>query len=135
MTHITAVRSAFAASFLALAAGFGIELGPEPQAASAQADNLGLLTPQNSTLVLIDHQPQMIFGVRSHDRQAIRNNVTALAKAAKTFEVPTVLTTVAAETFSGPLIPEIKAVFPQNEGLRPYEHELVGRRARRQGRR
>ena len=82
---------------------------------SVPAANLELLTPQNSSLLLIDHQPQMIFGVRSHDRQALRNNVEALAKAAKTFKVPTVLTTVAAESFSGPLIPEIKNVFPENK--------------------
>jgi nicotinamidase-related amidase len=75
------------------------------------AGGLELLTPQNSTLLLIDHQPQMIFGVHSHDRQAVKNNVAALAKAAKAFAVPTTLTTVAAETFSGPLIPEIREVF------------------------
>lgn len=83
-----------------------------PSPAGVQGGALELLTPQNSMLLLIDHQPQMIFGVRSHDRQAIRNNVAALAKAAKTFAVPTVLTTVAAESFSGPLIPEVKSVFP-----------------------
>lgn len=74
-----------------------------------------LLTPQNSTLLLIDHQPQMLFGVFSHERQLLRNNVVALAKSAKAFGVPTILTTVAAESFSGPLLPEIKAVFPQNK--------------------
>ncbi|MEL6715949.1 MAG: hydrolase, partial [Planctomycetota bacterium] len=79
---------------------------------AAPSGALSLLTPQNSQLLLIDHQPQMIFGVRSHDRQALRNNVEALSKAARTFEVPTTLTTVAAESFSGPLIPEIRAVFP-----------------------
>ncbi len=66
-------------------------------------------------MLLIDHQPQMIFGVRSHDRQSLRNNVQALSKAAKAFEVPTVLTTVAAKSFSGPLIKEIKDLFPGQE--------------------
>ncbi len=75
---------------------------------------LNLLTPDNSTLVLIDYQPQMIFGVHSHDRQMIRNNVEALSKAAKTFDVPTILTTVAAESFSGPMIPEVVNVFPDH---------------------
>ncbi|MFG0318179.1 MAG: hydrolase [Planctomycetota bacterium JB042] len=78
-------------------------------------EKLDLLTPQNSTLLLIDHQPQMFFGVRSHDGQALRNNVEALAKSAKAFRVTTVLTTVAAESFSGPLLPEIRDVFPSNE--------------------
>ncbi|MGD1915506.1 MAG: hydrolase [Phycisphaerales bacterium] len=71
---------------------------------------LSLLTPRNSTLLLIDYQPQMIFGVNSHDRQSILNNVEALSKAAMAFDVPTVLTTVSAETFSGPKIPQITRV-------------------------
>lgn len=61
-----------------------------------------LLTPQNCTLALIDHQPQMFFGVGSTDRELILNNVVGLAKAAKIFQLPTVFTTIAAKTFSGP---------------------------------
>lgn len=71
-----------------------------------------LLTPQNSALILIDHQPQMAFGVQSIDRQSLLNNVTGLAKAGKVFKVPVVLTTVAEKTFSGPIFPQIKEVFP-----------------------
>ena len=74
--------------------------------------SLELLTPANCALILIDHQPQMFFGVESADRATIANNVVGLAKAAKIFNVPTILTTVAANTFSGPLIPELQAVFP-----------------------
>ena len=58
-----------------------------------------LLTPDNSQLIFIDHQPQMAFGVTSIDRQTLKNNVTALAKSAKVFNIPTVITTV--ETTSG----------------------------------
>ncbi|GAB4215469.1 MAG: hydrolase [Roseiflexaceae bacterium] len=76
-----------------------------------------LLTPQNSALILIDHQPQMAFGVQSIDRQTLINNVTGLAKAAKIFQVPTVLTTVAAKTFSGDIFPELQAVFPGSEPI------------------
>lgn len=72
-----------------------------------------LLTPKNHTLVLIDHQPQMAFATRSIDVAELRNNVTGLAKAAKTFKVPTILTTVAAKSFSGPLFPELQSVFPE----------------------
>lgn len=71
-----------------------------------------LLTPENSVLLLIDHQPQMTFGVQSMDRQLLKNNTLGLAKSAKLFKVPTILTTVAAKTFSGPLWPELQAVFP-----------------------
>jgi nicotinamidase-related amidase len=76
-----------------------------------------LLTPQNSVLIMIDHQPQMAFGVQSHDRGVMLNNVVGLAKAAKTFNVPTVLTTVASQTFSGPIWPELQAVFPDQKPL------------------
>ena len=54
----------------------------------------GLLTPDNCVVALIDHQPQMLFGVSNFDRQTIINNVVALAKAARVFDVPVVLTTV-----------------------------------------
>jgi len=70
------------------------------------------LTPQNSTLLFIDHQPQMAFGVVNIDRQALKNNVVALAKAAKVFAVPTILTTVETESFSGYTWPELLDVYP-----------------------
>jgi nicotinamidase-related amidase len=76
-----------------------------------------LLTPDNCTLILIDHQPQMAFGVQSIDRQTLINNVTGLAKAAKVFQVPTVLTTVAAKSFSGEIFPELQALFPEQEAI------------------
>lgn len=72
-----------------------------------------LLSPDNHTLILIDHQPQMAFATRSIDIVELRNNVTGLAKSARAFDVPTILTTVAEKSFSGPLFPELKAVFPE----------------------
>ncbi|MDH4581230.1 hydrolase [Pseudomonas sp. BN415] len=77
-----------------------------------------LLNPTNSALILIDHQPQMAFGVQSIDRQQLKNNTVALAKSAKIFNVPTILTTVETESFSGYLWPEILGVFP---GQQPIE--------------
>ncbi|BBP83745.1 MULTISPECIES: hydrolase [Pseudomonas] len=71
-----------------------------------------VLTPQNSQLIFIDHQPQMAFGVQSIDRQTLKNNTVALAKAAKIFDVPTTITTVETESFSGHTYPELLAVFP-----------------------
>jgi nicotinamidase-related amidase len=88
-----------------------ITLAPAPSAV-AQQPSPRLLTPQNSALILIDHQPQMAFATRSIDIVELRNNVTGLAKAAVVFSVPTLLTTVAEKSFSGPLFPEVKAVFP-----------------------
>ncbi|VBB10912.1 hydrolase [Burkholderia stabilis] len=73
---------------------------------------LEVLTPQNSQLIFIDQQPQMAFGVQSIDRQALKNNVVGLAKAAKAFNVPTTITTVETESFSGHTFPELLDVFP-----------------------
>jgi nicotinamidase-related amidase len=75
---------------------------------------LEVLTPQNSQLIIIDHQPQMAFGVQSIDRQTLKNNVVGLAKAAKAFGIPTVITTVESESFSGKTYPEILDVFPDH---------------------
>ncbi|MEM9439609.1 MAG: hydrolase [Pseudomonadota bacterium] len=72
-----------------------------------------LLTPENSQLIFIDHQPQMAFGVQSIDRQTLKNNTVALAKSAKIFGVPTTITTVETEAFSGHTYPELLAVFPE----------------------
>lgn len=71
-----------------------------------------LLTPDNCQLIFIDHQPQMAFGVQSIDRQVLKNNTVALAKAARTFNIPTTITTVETESFSGHTYPELLAVFP-----------------------
>lgn len=78
---------------------------------------LELLTPQNSQLIFIDQQPQMAFGVQSIDRQTLKNNVVGLAKAAKAFNIPTTITTVETESFSGHTYPELLEVFPDNELL------------------
>jgi nicotinamidase-related amidase len=81
-----------------------------PSYAAKPSDKL--LTPKNHTLILIDHQPQMAFATRSIDIAELRNNTTGLAKAARAFKVPTILTTVAAKSFSGAIFPEVQAVFP-----------------------
>ncbi len=73
-----------------------------------------LLTAENSQLIFIDHQPQMAFGVQSIDRQTLKNNVVGLAKAAKVFDIPTTITTVETEAFSGHTYPELLAVFPEH---------------------
>jgi nicotinamidase-related amidase len=73
---------------------------------------LEVLTPQNCQLIFIDHEPQMAFAVQSIDRQVLKNNTVALAKAAKLFKVPTTITTVETEAFSGYTYPELLDVFP-----------------------
>ena len=73
---------------------------------------LDVLTPQNCQLIFIDQQPQMAFGVQSMDRQTLKNNAVGLAKAAKVFGIPTTITTVETESFSGHTYPELLDVFP-----------------------
>jgi nicotinamidase-related amidase len=73
---------------------------------------LEVLTPQNCQMIFIDQQPQMAFGVQSMDRQALKNNTVALAKAAKAFNIPTIITTVETQAFSGHTYPELLDVFP-----------------------
>ncbi|MEX9253233.1 hydrolase [Pseudenterobacter timonensis] len=78
---------------------------------------LEVLTPANCQLIFIDQQPQMAFGVQSIDRQVLKNNTVALAKAAKVFNIPTIITTVETESFSGHTYPELLDVFPGQDIL------------------
>ena len=70
-----------------------------------------LLRPEDSVLVVIDHQPYQLSNLNSHDPYMAVNNATALAKTAKVFDVPTVLTSVIAER-GGVIFPQITDVFP-----------------------
>lgn len=70
-----------------------------------------LLNPSNHLLIMIDHQSQMAFATKSIDAITLRNNAALVAKAADEFKVPTILTTVAEKSFSGPMFDEIKVVF------------------------
>ncbi|GHD63002.1 hydrolase [Streptomyces goshikiensis] len=99
-----------------------------------------LLTPDNSVMVFIDHQPQMFFGVGSGDRTAVMNATVGLAKAARAFDVPAVLTTVAAESFSGPILPQLAEVFPGHEvidrtSMNAWEDEALVAAVKATGRR
>lgn len=84
-----------------------------PNGKTIPMSKLEVLTPENSQLIIIDHQPQMAFGVQSMDRQALKNNVVGLAKAAKIFDIPTTITTVETSSFSGETFPEILNVLPE----------------------
>src|SRR6266704_754289 len=69
-------------------------------------------TPEDSAIVFIDFQPQTLFGVANADRATMINNVTLLAKVAKEFKVPAVLTSVETESFSGYVWPQLLDIFP-----------------------
>lgn len=74
-----------------------------------------LFTAEDSAVVFIDHQPQMTFGVANIDRATLINNVSLLAKVAKEFDIPTVLTAVETESFSGYIWPQLLDIFPGQE--------------------
>jgi hypothetical protein len=78
----------------------------------------GPLTPDNCAVAFIDSQPQMLFGVSNFDRHSIINNVVALAKATRIFDVRIILSTVETKAFSGLMWLQLKAVFP---GWEPIE--------------
>jgi nicotinamidase-related amidase len=73
--------------------------------------------PGESVVALIDYQPRMFVALGSHDREVVLNNAVALAKAAKLFGVPVVLSTVAIKTFNGGLQPEIQSLFPAQDPI------------------
>src|SRR5918997_3395659 len=75
-----------------------------------------LLTPENSVLLLMDHQPFQFAAVNSHEPTMIINNVVGLAKTAKAFGVPTILTTVLEER-GGFLIQGLQDVFPEQKPI------------------
>ncbi|WP_421992219.1 hydrolase [Roseococcus sp.] len=84
---------------------------------TAPRNGLGaLLTPQESVLILIDHQPFQFANLHSHEPMMIVNNVIGLAKAAKVFNVPTILTTVV-EDRGGKLIKGLQDVFPDQKPI------------------
>lgn len=75
-----------------------------------------LLTPDNCVLVLIDHQPFQFANLHSHEPTMVVNNVIGLAKVAKVFSVPTILTTVLEER-GGLLIKGLQDVFPEQKPI------------------
>jgi nicotinamidase-related amidase len=75
-----------------------------------------LLRPEDSFLVLIDHQPYQFANLNSHEPTMVVNNVIGLAKGAKVFDVPTLLTTVIEER-GGYLIKGLQDVFPDQKPI------------------
>jgi nicotinamidase-related amidase len=89
---------------------------------SASSTDKGLLTPANCAVVFLDHQPDLLPGVVSEDGQDLFESLQVLAKAAKLFSVPVILTAVESKGFSGKTAPELLELFP---GLRPIERSSM----------
>lgn len=99
---------------------------------SMDSTDMGLLTPDNCVIIFIDCQPQMFLGTASVDRQLLLNNLLLLAKAAKIFHAPVILTTVESREFKGNPIPELLELFPGQTAIERStmnswdSHEFVG---------
>ena len=76
-----------------------------------------LLTPDNSAIVLVDQQAGLAFGVQSIDRQSMLNNMVALVKTALAFSLPLVVSTSATKVYSGPVMPAIRSLIPDQPVL------------------
>jgi nicotinamidase-related amidase len=72
-----------------------------------------LLSPDNHVLVLIDFEGQMAFATKSLSITELRTNTAIIAGASKIFKVTTIVTTVAEDSFSGPVFPEIEEYYPR----------------------
>ena len=82
--------------------------------AFAQKPSPQLLNPKNHTLILVDHEGQMAFAVGNMPVDQLRTNTALVAGASKIFKVPTVITTVAEASFSGPVFPEVQEFYPKS---------------------
>jgi nicotinamidase-related amidase len=114
-SKIRQIAGAIAIAFATVGTPALVEAATPAQQPGNSKESREIITRHNAAVIFIDHQPQTIFGIASHDRQTIINNTEALAKTAKAFGLPVVLTTVAAESFTGPLIPELRRLFPTHE--------------------
>jgi nicotinamidase-related amidase len=79
---------------------------------SGQKPSQDLLTPTNHALIMIDHESQMAFPVTNIAIESLRANVALIGGGATIFKVPTLVTTVAEKSFSGPVFPEVSEFFP-----------------------
>lgn len=73
------------------------------------------LTPDNAACILVDHQTGLFSFCNTIEPLTLKNNILGLAKTAKAFNLPTILTTSWPTGPNGPTLPELVALFPSNE--------------------
>ncbi len=79
-------------------------------------------TREDSAILFVDHQVGLILGVHDQDQETLRRNVVALARAARVYGLPTILTTSADDGPNGPILPELTAELPDAQLIkRPGE--------------
>ena len=77
------------------------------------AQSTRLVRKEDAVVVLLDHQTGLFSLVRDFEPAEFKNNVLALAACARHFGIPTILTSIMDYGPNGPLLPEIKAMFPE----------------------
>ena len=102
--------------------------------------NPPLLEPSDVALLMVDQQAGLAFAVGSIDRQLLLNNVIALARTAKAFQIPVVVSTSASKVYSGPLMPSIRSVLGEvpsleRRNMNAWEDESVRNEIGKTGRR
>ena len=75
------------------------------------------LTPNNCAVILVDYQSQLALTISSTDEETLIHNAINLAKIAKTFNIPTVLTTIGETSFGGPIFSKLQEIFPDQKPL------------------
>lgn len=86
----------------------------------------GVFTPENSAMLLIDHQIGTMAWTHSHDINLVKQNALKLARIAKAANIPTILTSSMEDQIQGPLLPELEAILPEAfeaRGCRPRKLE------------
>src|SRR5450755_407581 len=77
-----------------------------------------LLTPQNAALVVIDYQPSQVQAVHSMDHDLLVRNIVSVARLAKAYQMPVVLSTVNVNANGQPpTLPELKEVLADSVEL------------------
>ena len=84
---------------------------------SMSSTDKGLLTPANCAIIFLDQQPELLSSVANGDRQDLLENLQLLAKAAKLFGVPVILTAVESKGFSGEIAPQLLELFPDQKPI------------------
>ena len=107
---------------------------------SMSSTDKGLLTSDNCAVIFIDHQPQMNCVGSGEDWEDLLKSVLVLARAAKVFGVPVILTAIASGEFKGRLAPQLLALFPerpliQRSSLNAWDDQEFVAAVRRTGRR
>jgi nicotinamidase-related amidase len=92
--------------------------------------SLPLHDPTSCALVLVDPQAGLAFGVGSEDRQTLRNNLVALARTAKVFGLPIIVSTSATKVYGGPVMPAVQQAIPDvtaidRRGMNAWEDATV----------